>query len=343
MQALKFRKKTLFYLDQTKLPAREHWRRCLSLKEGWRAIKELRVRGAPLIGVFAAYCASLHLNKISGEKDIFLKQAKESFDYLKSARPTAVNLFWALDRLTEVMWSQKEKSLRQIKEKIIREAKFIHSQDQASCLEIARQGSKLIQKKDNVLTYCNTGFLATSGCGTALGVIYQTQKQGKKIKVYVSETRPLLQGARLTAWELSRKRIRHFLITDNTAAFLMQKKKINKIIVGADRITSSGSAANKIGTYNLAVLANYHKIPFFLAAPASTFDLSLKKAEEIIVEKRGGKEVKKVLGKILIAPGATKAVNFAFDLIPSSLITAIITDKGIIYPPYKKNIKKLIQ
>jgi methylthioribose-1-phosphate isomerase len=176
-----------------------------------------------------------------------------------------------------------------------------------------------------------------------LGVIFTAKQQGKNPTVYIDETRPLLQGARLTAWELRKKKIKSFLITDNSAAFLMQKKMIDSIIVGADRIAASGDTANKIGTYNLAVLADYHNIPFYVAAPQSTFDLSLQKGEDIVIEKRDGAEVKKVLGRAFICPAETKALNFAFDLTPSGLITAIITDKGVVYPPYKKNIKKLIK
>lgn len=342
MQAVRFKDKNLFYLDQTKLPSKEVWRRCSKLEAGYQAIKELRVRGAPLIGVFAAYCVCIHLDRLSGNKNIFFSQLKKSLDYLRSSRPTAVNLFWALDRLAVVAWQNKQKELPQIKKLLIKEAELIHRQDQLVCQKLSDYGSTLIGKKDKVLTHCNTGYLATSGQGTALGIIYQAKKQGKGLTVYATETRPLLQGSRLTAWELAKKKIKYFLITDSTAAFLMRQNKINKVFVGADRITASGETANKIGTYSLAVLSRYHRIPFYVAAPASTFDLNLNKGADIIIEQRNQEEVRKVLGKS-ISPRKAKCVNFAFDVTPSRLITAIVTEKGIIYPPYKKNIKKLIQ
>ncbi|MCF7870486.1 MAG: S-methyl-5-thioribose-1-phosphate isomerase [Candidatus Omnitrophica bacterium] len=343
MKSIKFKNKKLFYLDQTKLPGQEVWKSCKTIKSGWKAIKELRVRGAPLIGVFAAYSICVHLDKCSDKKAIFFNQFKKALDYLKSARPTAVNLFWALDRLDKAVSENKDKTVKQIKEIIIKEAKLIHREDISTCEKLADFGAALIKNNENILTHCNTGFLATSGQGTALGVIFKTKQQGKNPTVYIDETRPLLQGARLTAWELSKKKIKSFLITDNSAAFLMQNKMIDSIIVGADRIAASGDTANKIGTYNLAVLADYHNIPFYVAAPQSTFDLSLQKGEDIVIEKRDGVEVKKVLGGDFICPAETKALNFAFDLTPSGLITAIITDKGVIYPPYKKNIKRLIK
>jgi methylthioribose-1-phosphate isomerase len=343
MYSLKFKNNKLFYLDQTKLPKQELWQNCRTIKSGREAIKNLKVRGAPLIGVFAAYCICIHLDKLSKKKKVFLKQLKKSLKYLGSARPTAVNLFWALDRLDKISLQSKQKEVEQIKKDIVKEAKLIHQQDIITCKHIADYGVNLLNKNETILTHCNTGFLAASGQGTALGVIFKAKQQGKNPTVYIDETRPLLQGARLTAWELNKKKIKSFLITDNSAAFLMQNKQIDKIIVGADRITASGDTANKIGTYNLAILAKYHNIPFYIAAPLSTFDLSLKKGSDIIIEERGQKEVKKVLGQTLICPKETRAVNFAFDITPSKLIKAIVTDKGIIYPPYKKNIKKLIK
>ncbi|MFO8053196.1 MAG: S-methyl-5-thioribose-1-phosphate isomerase [Candidatus Omnitrophota bacterium] len=343
MKSIKFKNKKLVYLDQTKLPGQEIWRTCKTIKSGWKAIRELRVRGAPLIGVFAAYCISTHLSKFSDEKRIFFKQFKKALDYLKSARPTAVNLFWALEKLEKTASENKEQTIKEIKKAIAREAEFIHNNDLETCKKLSEYGASLIKNNENILTHCNTGFLATSGQGTALGVIFQAKEQRKEITVYVDETRPLFQGARLTAWELSKKKIKSFLITDNSAAFLMQKKQINKIFVGADRITASGDTANKIGTYNLAILAKYHNIPFYVVAPLSTFDLNLKKGKDIVVEQRDQSEVKKILGQILICPKKTQAANFAFDITPSKLIKAIVTDKGIIYPPYKRNIKELVK
>lgn len=342
MQAIKFKEKNLFYLDQRKLPGKEIWRECLDLESGWQAIRELRVRGAPLIGIFAAYCICVHLKRLPEKGGAFFRKLQDAFDYLKSSRPTAVNLFWALDRLAGVALSSKQSCPKEVKKLIIREAELIHREDQFSCQKISEYGEKLLKNNDNILTHCNTGFLAASDPGTALGAIYRAKKRGKALTVYVDETRPLLQGSRLTAWELNKKKIKHFLISDNTAAFLMQKKKIDKILVGADRITASGDTANKVGTYSLAVLARYHRIPFYVAAPQSTFDLSLSKGEDIIIERRDESEIKKVLGSLLICPDRTKAINFAFDITPAKLITAIITDKGVVYPPYRKNIRRLI-
>ncbi|MCF7873606.1 MAG: S-methyl-5-thioribose-1-phosphate isomerase [Candidatus Omnitrophica bacterium] len=343
MHSVKFTNNKLFYLDQTKLPKKEVWRSCRTIKSGWKAIKDLKVRGAPLIGVFAAYCICIHLDKLSKTKSIFFKQLKQSFDYLKSSRPTAVNLFWALDRLAKVSLENEQKTVKQIKKDIVKEAKDIHRQDIETCSQLSNYGATLIKNNESILTHCNTGFLATSGQGTALGVIFQAKKQGKNPTVYVDETRPLLQGARLTAWELKKKKVNSFLITDSSAAYLMQNKMIDKIFLGADRITALGDTANKIGTYSLAVLAKYHKIPFYVVAPLSTFDLNLKKGKDIAIEQRDQKEVKEILGQTLICPRETKAVNFAFDITPSKFIKAIVTDRGIVYPPYKKNIEKLIK
>lgn len=342
MQSIKFQKGKLFYLDQSKLPAQELWRSCLTLDSGYQAIKKLRVRGAPLIGVFAAYCICIHLKGLSLQKDTFFRQFNSACNYLRGCRPTAVNLAWALDRLEMVAAESRHLSLSRIKRVIVAEAKLIHRQDRLTCKKIAEFGSKLIKKNENILTHCNTGFLATAGCGTALGIIYEANSEGKNLTVYVDETRPLLQGSRLTAWELSKKRLKHKLISDNSAAFLMQKKKIDSVFVGADRITAFGNTANKIGTYNLAVLARQHKLPFYVAAPTSTFDLSLAKKEDIAIEERPDLEVKKVLNKVLVAPEKTTCLNYAFDITPPSFISGFITDQGIIYPPYQKNIKAFL-
>lgn len=343
MVAIKFENNRLFYIDQTQLPLKEVWRECENLEEGFLAVKKLRVRGAPLIGVFSAYCVCVHLKNLSSIKELFLKQFEESISYLKSCRPTAVNLSWALRRLEQSVLANKGKSLIQIKTAVLKEAKDIHKQDVMLCRKMADHGVKLIKNGDSILTHCNTGFLATSGEGTALAVIYKAKKVGKDIKVYSDETRPLLQGSRLTAWELGKKKIPFAVICDNMAAFLMQKKKIDKIFVGADRIAANGDVANKIGTYSLAVLANYHKIPFYVVAPFSTFDLKLKDGKFIPIEERHMEEVRMVMNKVYIAPKEAEAYNPAFDVTLSTLITAIVTDKGIIYPPFKKNIAKVIQ
>lgn len=342
MDSLKLKNNRLFYLDQTQLPLKEVWRECRKLKEGFLAIKELKVRGAPLIGVFAAYCICIHLKYLPQGTENFLKRLKEALDYLKSCRPTAVNLSWALQRLEKIAFDSKEKNIAWIKQAILKEAKQIHREDMELCRKMADYGVRLIKKGDRILTHCNAGALATSGEGTALAVIYKARRVYKKIKVYAGETRPLLQGARLTAWELLKKRIPSVLICDNMAAYFMQKKQIDKIFVGADRITANGDTANKIGTYNLAVLADYHQIPFYVVAPFSTFDLRLKNGESIPVEERKEDEIRKVINKVYIAPKNMKVSNPAFDVTPNKLITAIVSDKGIIFPPYKKNIGKVL-
>jgi len=342
MYAIKFKNNRLCYLDQTKLPWRETWRECTNIKDGYLALRKLKVRGAPLIGVFAAYVIVVAAKSFSSKKKIFMRQLRGAFIYLKSARPTAVNLFWALERLERIALENEDKTVNKIKKTIAVEAKRIHKEDISLCQSMADYGVRLIKDRETILTHCNTGFLATSGEGTALAVIYKAYRVYKGIKVYVDETRPLLQGARLTAWELKRRKVPCVLISDNMAAYLMQQGRIDKIFVGADRIALNGDVANKIGTYNLAVLADYHKIPFYVVAPFSTFDLKLKNGRLIPIEQRAQEEVKKVLNRVFIAPENIKTYNPAFDITPNNLITAIITDKGIIRPPFQKNIKKVL-
>jgi methylthioribose-1-phosphate isomerase len=342
MSSIIFKNNRLFYLDQTKLPFKENWQECSNLRQAYWAIKSLRVRGAPLIGVFASYALYIGIKDLPlSNKDRFFARLNKAIDYLKNARPTAVNLFWALERIAKCAYNRREKSVREIKEAILREAKLIHSQDLQLCARIAKYGIKLIKDGERILTHCNTGFLATAGQGTALGIIYEAAKVYKNIRVIATETRPLLQGARLTCWELLKKRVKVTLICDNMVGFFMQKGMVDKVIVGADRITTKGDVANKIGTYNLAVVAKYHKIPFYVAAPSSSFDLKLEEGAQIPIEERDVEEVKKVVGRVYIAPWDVEAYNPAFDITPHRLITAIITDKGIIKPPYRENIKRV--
>ncbi len=343
MRALKFKDNRLFYLDQAQLPLKEIWRECKSLEVGFDAIKKLKVRGAPLIGVFAAYCVCIHLHNLSQEKTKFLKEIKHCLKYLKFCRPTAVNLSWALSRLEKIIYANQKQSLSEIKKEILNEAKKIHREDIYLCNKMADYGVELISKGDRILTHCNAGFLATSGEGTALAVIFKAKKVYQNIKVYMGETRPLLQGARLTAWEMLKKKIPAVLICDNMAAHFMQQGCIDKIFVGADRIAANGDAANKIGTYSLAVLAKYHKIPFYIVAPFSTFDLGLSTGKLIPIEQRDPEEVSRVMNTLQIAHHRVKSANPAFDVTPNKLITAIVSDKGIILPPFKKNIAKVIK
>lgn len=341
MFSIKIKNSKLFYIDQTRLPVKEVWRECKGLYDGYAAIKRLQVRGAPLIGVFAAYCIAVYAKGLKADKTFF-NALDKAIIYLKSCRPTAVNLCWALNRIKTVINSNKSLGIDEVKRAIFIEASLIYKEDIELCEKMAENGVKLINKGDRILTHCNAGFLATAGEGTALSVIYKAKKIYKDIKVYVDETRPLLQGARLTTWELTKRKIDCTLICDNMAAYLMQQRKIDKIFVGADRIAANGDVANKIGTYSVAISANYHKIPFYAVAPFSTFDLSLSSGKQIPIEQRDSSEVRTILGKINIAPKNVKVFNPAFDVTPHELVSAIVTDKGIIYPPYGLNIKRFI-
>lgn len=343
MYSIKLKNKRLFYLDQTQLPLKEIYKECRSLRDAIRAIKRLEIRGAPLIGVFAAYSVYISLKEFSGSKKAFITRLKKITDCLRESRPTAVNLFWALEKMEKVVWDNQDKDLSKLKELLLQEAILIHHQDVKLCESMALWGVKLIKNNDTILTHCNTGRLATSGIGTALGVIYHAYKRYKDIFVYVDETRPLLQGARLTAFELSRWGVPFKLICDNMAASLMQKGLISKIFVGADRITLRGDVANKIGTYNLAVLARHHKIPFYVVAPSTTFDFRIESGEDIPIEQRSPHEVSKVLNKVQISPLGIDVFNPAFDVTEHKLISAIITEKGIIYPPFRKNIRRFFE
>jgi len=343
MLSIKFKNNRLFYLDQTELPVKEVWRECKAASDGYIAIKQLRVRGAPLIGVFAGYVIFIAAKSFPCQRKLFLKHFFATIQHIRSSRPTAVNLFWALERIEKAVSQCFSGDGRYIRQIILKEAINIHHEDINLCAHMARYGVSLIKNGDNILTHCNTGFLATSGVGTALAVIYKAHKQRKHIHVYVDETRPLLQGARLTAWELVKKRVPCTLICDNMAASLMWRGLIDKVFVGADRIAANGDAANKIGTYNVAVIAYYHRIPFYVVAPFSTFDLTLSSGSRIPIEQRSGEELLRLFSKTAIAPRNVAVYNPAFDVTPASLISAIVSDKGIVHPPYKQNIQKLLR
>ena len=333
--------KTIFWknnavvlIDQNALPLAEKYITCKSYKEVIACIKDLTVRGAPAIGVAAAMGAALgaiNLPSLSPEK--FRQKFFAICDEIAQARPTARNLFWALERMKRVTDQSHHKSQVHLVKELIGEAKRICAEDIAINRRMGQNGRSLFADGDNILTHCNAGALATAGYGTALGVIRAAHEQGKKLHVYVDETRPVLQGARLTAWELKKEKIPHTLITDNMAGFLMQQGKIDKIIVGADRITANGDAANKIGTYSLAVLAKAHGIPFYIAAPLSTIDVSLKTGKSIPIEERKSEEVTTFKGT-RSAPEGTKVYNPAFDVTSARLISAIITEKGVLRKPF---------
>jgi len=301
----------------------------------------LTVRGAPAIGVAAAMGAALGtLNLPALPPQELRRKFFAICDEIARSRPTARNLFWALERMKKIVSHSSQLSQRDIVKALIKEAKHICSEDIAINQQMGKNGSRIIADGDNILTHCNAGALATAGYGTALGVIRAAREQGKKLHVYVDETRPVLQGARLTAWELKKEKIPYTLITDNMAGFLMQQKKIDKIIVGADRIAANGDTANKIGTYSLAVLAQAHGVPLYIAAPLSTIDVTLKTGESIPIEERKSEEVAHLQGP-RSAPKGTIVYNPAFDITPARLITAMITEKGILRKPFRASIARL--
>ncbi|MDD5504928.1 MAG: S-methyl-5-thioribose-1-phosphate isomerase [Candidatus Omnitrophica bacterium] len=302
-------------------------------------IRTLAVRGAPAIGVFAAYGLFLAARSIkTRDKKVFLAALNTTAGIIRKSRPTAVNLSWALDKMLYAARNAADKGIPEIIEALREQALAIHEQDRIMCQAIGNNGASLIQKNDTILTHCNAGFLATGGMGTALAVIYTANEQGKRVKVYATETRPLLQGARLTAWELHNKGVDVTLICDNMAAVVMKQKGVDKIIVGADRIARNGDTANKIGTYALSVLARAHNIPFFVAAPSSTIDFSIKDGSHIPIEQRSGEEITNI-SRRRVAPYGIKTFNPAFDVTPSSHISAIITEAGIMKKPYQKTLR----
>ncbi|RLJ70924.1 methylthioribose-1-phosphate isomerase [Hydrogenivirga caldilitoris] len=314
----------LLLLDQRKLPQEEVWLELRDHIQVAQAIINMSVRGAPAIGCVAAYGFVLGVKRGVDPREVY--------EVLKSTRPTAYNLFWALDRMLSALSSGKD---------IEQEAQLIEREDYEANKRIGELGNELIPEGARLLTHCNTGALATAGWGTALGVIRTAHYSGKGISVWVDETRPYLQGARLTAWELLKEGVPHKLITDSTAGFLMKKGLVDLVIVGADRITAVGDVANKIGTYSLSVLAKEHGVPFYVAAPSSTFDLSTRSGEDIPIEERGEEEVKNCFGAA-IAPGDTPALHLAFDVTPAENITAIITERGIIKPVNEESIQRCL-
>ncbi len=321
-------------IDQTLLPNRLKHLYIRDLGTLWNAIRKLKIRGAPALGVAAALGVYLGI-KDSRARDFshFAGELNRVIGYLGSSRPTARNLFWALEKMARVAVKNKSRPIPALKKMLFAQARKMIRQDMAACRMIARNGSSLIKDKSNILTVCNAGILATIDYGTALGMIYRAKAEKKNFKVYACETRPLLQGARLTTWELMNKGIDVTLICDNMAAVLMKEGKIDLVIAGADRICANGDTANKIGSYNLAVLCQHHKIPFYVAAPFSTFDLSLKTGKDIIIEQRPSGEVIDLFFKRPIAAKGVKVFNPAFDVTPCKLISAIITERGI----FKKN------
>lgn len=335
-----FRKRVLYALDSSRLPHREIWLRLRSARQVASAIREMRIRGAPLIGIAAAYGLALEaLEYKGGDAEKLRKRVWKTSEFLRSARPTGRNLSWAIDRCLKAI--EGEKTVEGIKKRLLEEAEKITNEDVETNLKIARNGLEIIRDGDRILTHCNTGGLGTVEYGTALGIIRVAWEEGRRIFVIATETRPLLQGARLTAWELKKYDVPFKLVCDSMAGYIMSRGMVNKVLVGADRILSTGHVANKIGTLTLAVLAKHYGIPFYVAAPFSTFDLAAKPSE-IPIEERNPKEVTHIADKLVTVKG-TKVFNPAFDVTPPELVSSIITENGIIYPPYEENILRMLR
>lgn len=337
---VEWKNNSLFLIDQTKLPTKLSYIRCRSYIDVANAIKKLVVRGAPAIGVTAAFGLALAaINSKTTNLKIFFKELAKAYEIIRSTRPTAVNLQWALDRIMQKITSLTDISL--IKKVILEEAILMAKEDIATNKAMGLKGANLFADGETIMTHCNAGSLATVGYGTALGVIRAVKESGKKISVIATETRPVMQGSRLTAFELKHENIDVTLIPDTAVGHIMARGIVKHVVVGADRILRTGHVFNKIGTYQLAVLAKRHNIPFYVVAPSSTFDLK-NNPNDIVIEERSKTEVIRI-GKKILAPSNIGVINPAFDMTPPQLITKIITEKGIVSPPYKKSIKKLME
>jgi methylthioribose-1-phosphate isomerase len=329
-------------IDQTLLPVEFKEIACRDVGSVWEAIKVLRVRGAPAIGIAAAYGICVGLQSVLDvDETAFFQRLREVAEYLASSRPTAVNLFWAIQRMEDRAVELRGRSPREIAESLLAEAKAIHEEDRQMCRAIGRHGAELLRDGQGVLTHCNAGGLATSDYGTALAVFFSAAESGKTLHVFADETRPLLQGARLTAWELQQRNIDVTVICDSMAAQVMREGKVQAVVVGADRIAANGDTANKIGTYGVAVLAHAHSIPFYIAAPSSTFDLSIADGSEIPIEERDAKEITHGFGRQTV-PAGVRVYNPAFDVTPANLIAGIICEKGVITPVNRENVAKML-
>ncbi len=332
-------------VDQRKLPGQEVYVRCRTPQEVAKAIRTMVIRGAPAIGVAAAWGLALGVRRNAGKgtKQLAIDFQK-TCDMMAATRPTAVNLFWAIDRMKRVFGegARAGESAEELADRLDREAQKIHDEDVASCRAMGAHGAEMLTDGARVLTHCNAGALATAGYGSALGVIRAAVEAGKKIAVFADETRPFLQGARLTAWELVRDGINTTVITESMAGPLMRAGEIDAVIVGADRIAANGDTANKIGTYTVAVLAHEHKIPFYIAAPLSTIDLETPEGDKIPIEERDQREISH-LGSARLTPEGAKIRNPAFDITPHRYITGIITERGILRPPYAESLPTAVR
>jgi len=328
-------------IDQTRLPNEFRFAYCDTVEQLWQAIKVLKVRGAPAIGIAGAMGVVLGVRHSAAERfEPFFDDLQRATRYLGTSRPTAVNLFWALERMERTARDHADKPIPEIKRLLLEEARGIREEDRAMCRAIGAHGAELIHDGDGILTHCNAGGLATADYGTALAVMFKAHEQGKRIRVYADETRPLLQGARLTTWELMQAGIDVTLICDNMAALVMREARVQCAIVGADRIAANGDAANKIGTYGVAILAREHGLPFYVAAPSSTFDRTIPDGAHIPIEERGAEEVTQGFGR-RTAPEGVKVYSPAFDVTPARYIAAIITERGIIHQPDEEKISRM--
>ncbi len=343
IQTLEWTPHGVVFIDQTKLPTEEVYVTCTTHQQVADAIRNMVVRGAPAIGVAAAMGIALGMKNFKAENDAELKREYDQVcETIRQTRPTAVNLFWAIRRMTEKFESLRSRPIAQIQQALIEEAQRMHAEDIAANQAMGRHGAALMPSSGGVLTHCNAGALATAGYGTALGVIRAAVGQGKKIHVYADETRPFLQGSRLTAWELMKDGIPTTVISDNMAGAMMQQGKIGAIVVGADRIAANGDVANKIGTYTVAVLAKEHGIPFYVAAPISTVDLATPDGSKIPIEQRNPREVTHIDGKQMV-PDGVQVENPAFDVTPAKYVAAIITERGIARAPYTESLRELAE
>jgi methylthioribose-1-phosphate isomerase len=341
LQSVSYENGTLTILDQTKLPNLTEFIKIERIEDAWDAIKQLKVRGAPAIGIAAAYGLLLGVRDATEENfDAFYEEFQKHSNYLGTSRPTAVNLFWALKRMNERVLKEKGAPIASIKNALEEEAHLIRQEDEEVCRSIGEHALTLFHDGIGVLTHCNAGGIATAKYGTALAPMYLAKEKGWNIKVFADETRPLLQGARLTTWELQQAGIDVTLITDSMAAMVMSKGWVQAVIVGCDRVAANGDVANKIGTYGVALLAKAHNIPFYVAAPLSTIDISTKTGQDIPIEERSAEEITEGFGT-LTAPVGVKVFNPAFDVTPAEFITAIITEKGVLKGNYQEELPKL--
>ncbi|ABQ28465.1 S-methyl-5-thioribose-1-phosphate isomerase [Geotalea uraniireducens] len=341
-RTIEWRDNKVVMIDQTRLPGEEVYNEYTDFQSVAEAIRGMIIRGAPAIGVAAAMGIALGAREIIADThESFFRQLDNVCNVMARTRPTAVNLFWAIERMKRVAESHRDKDLNSIREILKAEAIRIEEEDLEICRAIGRNGAPLIKEGATILTHCNAGGLATAGYGTALGVIRAAHEAGKRIQVFADETRPWLQGARLTSWELMKDGIPVTLISDNMAGYFMRKGEIDVCVVGADRIAANGDTANKIGTYSVAVLAKENKIPFYVAAPVSTLDLSLKSGEDIPIEERHSREVTHLQG-LPVAPEGVKVRNPAFDVTPARYIAGIITEKGVVRGDYEKELRALV-